>query len=125
MPDYFVPYDTSGLTQSFVRLRRSNIIYRFALQYADIHREALSAFSTAYQISDYLEDDRLLMEIMAYAKKKGVSIKTSELKESKNVIVTQAKAFISRNLLDNEGFYPIIQRIDNTLEEALNLIESQ
>ncbi len=125
MPDHFVPYDTTGVTPSLMKLTRAGTIYRFALKYSDVNRESLSAFSTADQIADYLEDGPLLRELLSYAEKNGVKIEMSEIEESKRVILTQTKAYISRNLLDNEGFYPIIQKIDNTLEEALKLIESK
>ena len=125
MPDHFVPYDTTGITPSLMKLTRAGTIYRFALQYSDVHRESLSAFSTADQIADYLEDGPLLDELLSFADTNGVKIKKSEIMESEKVILTQAKAYISRNLLDNEGFYPIIQKIDNTLEEALKLVESK
>jgi carboxyl-terminal processing protease len=123
MPDHFVPYDTTGVTPSLLKLTRAGAIYRFALQYSDNHREQLSAFSTAYQISDYLGTGALLKKFLSYANNNGISVTESELKESKEIVITQLKAYICRNLLDNEGFYPIIQSIDKTLEEALDLIE--
>jgi len=124
MPDHFVPYDTTGITQYLMRLTRAGVIYRFALQYSDIHRENLSAFSSAFQISDYLDDSLLLKEFLSFAEEKGVAVEEKELRESKEIVLTQLEAYISRNLLDNEGFYPIIERIDTTLKEALQLIES-
>ena len=108
-----------------MKLTRAGTIYRFALQYSDQHREALSAFSTASQIADYLDDDVLLQEILDYAENTGVKTIGSEIQESEPIILTQAKAYISRNLIDNEGYYPIIQKIDTTLEEAIKLIESK
>ena len=125
MPDHFVPYDTTGVTPFLMRLTRAGAIYRFALLYSDNHRENLSAFSSASQISDYLENGPLLKEFLSYARSNGISVKDSEIKASEEIVLTQIKAYISRNLLDNEGFYPIIQRIDTTLKEALGLIEKK
>jgi len=125
MPDHFIPYDTTGLTQWFRRLSGTRLIYRFALQYADAHRENLSAFSSAHQIADYLGDEQLLSDFLLYARENKFTIEPVELQESRIIILTQLKAYICRNLLDNDGFYPIIQNIDTTLKEALEIIEQK
>lgn len=125
MPDYFIPYDTTGVTPALMKLTRAGVVYRFALEYSDNNREKLSAFSSANQIYDYLENGPLLREFLSYAKNNGVKVKKVELGESEEIVLTQIKAYISRNLLDNEGFYPIIQKIDTSLKEALTRIESE
>jgi len=43
------------------------------------------------------------------------------LKESGEIIKTQIKAYIARNILGEEGFYPIIQQIDKTLLKAIDI----
>jgi len=125
MPDYFIPYDTTGITESLLRLTRAGAIYRFALQYSDTNREVLSAFSSPEQIDDYLDNRELLREFLDYASENRIKLKPDEVKESEEIILTQLKAYISRNLLDNEGFYPIIEKIDQTLQEALKIIEKE
>ena len=124
MPDYFIPYDTTDITPSLMNLARS-AMYSFALEYSDNNRESLSSFSTAQQIADYLEDGPLLSEFLAYAKQKGVRTKADEIKVSREIILTQIEAYICRNILDNDGFYPIIHRIDSTLKSALEIIDPE
>lgn len=125
MPDHFVPYDTTGVSPALMKLTRAGVVYKFALKYSDNNRAKLSHFSTANQIFDYLEDGPLLGEFLSYSEKNGVKVKKEELGESEEIVLIQIKAYIARNLLDNEGFYPIIQKIDSTLKDALRLIESQ
>jgi carboxyl-terminal processing protease len=125
MPDYFIPYDTTGITESLMRLTRAGTIYRFALHYSDSNRESLSAFTSPDQVADFLDDKKLLGELLQYAKESGVKLDPAEVKKSEEIIITQLKAYISRNLLDNDGFYPIIQKIDNTLLEALKITERE
>ena len=43
------------------------------------------------------------------------------LKESGDVINTQLKAYIARNIIGEEGFYPIIKQIDKTLLRAIEI----
>ncbi len=47
MPDHFIPYDTTGITQSLMKLTRAGTIYRFALTYSDEHRESLHCGRTS------------------------------------------------------------------------------
>ena len=35
------------------------------------------------------------------------------------VLRTRIEAFIARHTIDDEGFYPILGQIDNTLQEAI------
>ena len=100
-------------------------MYRFALHYSDSNRETLSAFTSPDQIDDYLDDNKLLEEFLYYARESGVRLVPGEIKESEEIIITQLKAYISRNLLDNDGFYPIIEKVDHTLKEALKIIEKE
>jgi carboxyl-terminal processing protease len=43
------------------------------------------------------------------------------LQRSGLIISTQLKAYIARNILGEEGFYPIIQQIDKTLLKAIEI----
>ena len=41
---------------------------------------------------------------------------------SEKIILTQLKAYIARNILDNAGYYPIIQEIDKTLIRGVKIL---
>jgi len=124
MPDFFVPVDTSGITPYFRQLRIRGLIYRFAFQYTDRHREQLSAYTSAREMNAYLETQNLLQEFIDYAAEQGVSPDNSDLRESSFLIHTEIKAYIARNMLDNDGFYPIWQDIDYTLQEAIDYLST-
>ncbi|MCK7531433.1 MAG: hypothetical protein MZV63_10560 [Marinilabiliales bacterium] len=47
-----------------------------------------------------------------------------QIKISENIIYIQLKAYIARNMIDNKGFYPIWEKIDKTLLDALDYIET-
>jgi carboxyl-terminal processing protease len=123
MPDYFVPYDTSGITPFFLKINNANLIYRYALTYSDIHRDELSAFNRLDEFVDYLDSKDFLGAFKTHIGSLGYNPSATEWKESKLIIRTQLKAYIARNFLDNEGFYPIIQAIDNTLSQAVEVLK--
>jgi carboxyl-terminal processing protease len=119
MPDVFIPIDTSGYTEYYRRLVNKGLIYKFAFEYADMHREELSAFADHEEISQYLEQHNAFNEFLAYSRDQGIETNWKQLKISRELLHTQLKAYIARNIIDNEGFYPILMKVDNTLQEAV------
>jgi carboxyl-terminal processing protease len=122
MPDVFIPLDTTGVTPYFNQVARRNLIYRFAFEFTDKHRKSMSTFKDYKSIELYLNKINLFDQFVSFAQKSGVEPKDEHLNLSRNLIETQLRAYIARNIIDNEGFYPIIMRIDNTLIRAIELI---
>jgi carboxyl-terminal processing protease len=124
MPDIFVPVDTVGITDYYNRVRSLGLIYRFAFRYTDLHREEMTGLITAETISGYLDDQNIKADFIEYASSKGVKPNSEQFRESEVVIITQVKAYIARNMIDNLGFYPIIRSIDTTLAVAIEILSS-
>jgi carboxyl-terminal processing protease len=61
-----------------------------------------------------------MKQFVAYASKNKVAENPSELRISEHLIKIQLEAYIARNIIDNEGFYPILMEIDNTLLRAVD-----
>ena len=125
MPDYFVAADTSGYSDYFSKITQKALIYHFAFQYSDEHRDELNKLKKASDFSDYLDQDGVLDQFVKYADQKGVKNDPAGVKTSREIIDTQLKAYIARNIIGEEGFYPIIQNIDETLKEAIRLSKSE
>lgn len=125
MPDIFVPMDTAGITPYFNKVRNLGLIYRFAFDYADKKRSTLAKFTTAKEISEFLDKSAFFKEFINYAEENGIEKNSAEIKASEEIMKVQIKAYIARNVIDNEGFYPIIQEIDNTLLKAIEIIKAE
>jgi len=97
-------------------------MYRFAFYYTDLNRDALDPFTTASDIEGYLDDRDILPEFIEYAKTKGVDPDYEDIRTSEQILRKTIKAYVARNLIDNEGFYPIIAEIDQTLQVAIDTI---
>lgn len=121
MPDFFVPADTTGNSEYFNRIYRKGLLYTFAYAFADNHREKLSQFSDADEINNYLEKQSVMDEFVDYAAEKGIERESEGLKTSGDIMNAQLKAYIARNILGEEGFYPIIESIDQTLQRAIEI----
>ncbi len=121
MPDFFVPVDTSGNSEYYNNIYRKGLIYTFAYNFTDKHRQELSKLTNAAEIENYLDNTNYLDEFVNYAVQKGLPKDNAGLKTSGLIIRTQLKAYIARNIIGEEGFYPIIQKIDNTLKKAIEI----
>ena len=120
MPDIFVPADTTGMSRYLNKLQRG-IIDQFAYSYADRNRSILDKFKNADEIEKYLDKQNILDKLVKFAAQKGVPADPKGLKESKEIIDIQTKAYIARNIIGEDGFYPIIRHIDNTLLKAIEV----
>jgi len=121
MPDYFVPLDTTGYSDYYSNITQKALVYHFAFDYTDKHRAELTKLTSPEQFAQTLKKKRILDQFVSYAEEKGVKRNAGDLKISGEIIETQVIAYIARNTIGDEGFYPIIQRIDNTLLRAIQL----
>ncbi len=121
MPDFFVPVDTTGRSTYFEKIYQKQLVYQFGFQYADQHRETLLKLGNALEIANYLDREKILDSFVNYAASRGVPADPGGLRQSGYIIGTQLKAYIARNILGEEGFYPIIQQIDKTLLKAIEI----
>jgi carboxyl-terminal processing protease len=124
MPDIFVPVDTTFYSPLLSRVTNLGLAHRFAFQYTDLHRAELEAMTTPSEITGYLDDQELMKEFIGYASSKNVQVDQEDLAVSGDYLLTQIKAYIARNILDNEGFYPIIRAVDYTLNVAIDTLSA-
>ena len=125
MPDVFVPFDTTGYSKYYAETVQKGVLYNFAFQYVDNHRDELNKYNNAESINEYLESIRIFEKFTDFAEENGIPKTTKGFKHSKHLVNTQLKANIARNVIDNEGFYPIIQEVDTTLKIAIKYMKEK
>ena len=120
IPDIFVPSDTAGISQYYSNVANAGLLQKFAYQYTDINREALS------KMSDYTEllrrlpsNDALLWDFVSFAVDNGVAARWYYINQSRDLILTRLKALIARDVFGNEAFYPIYNSKDNNIDAAM------
>ena len=127
MPDVFVPMDTTDITKYYVEVTGRNILYRYTIEYADAHREALNGVHTLGELTALLDADKgMFDDFVRYAAAKGVKPVPSEIARSRKIMEAQLRAYIGRNTpLEDDGFYYNIFPIDNVVQEALKLLAEE
>uniref|UniRef100_UPI0040570BD1 S41 family peptidase n=1 Tax=Alistipes sp. TaxID=1872444 RepID=UPI0040570BD1 len=127
MPDHFVAADTTDITPWFVQVSGRNILYRYTMEYADRHREALNRVETLEELQQLLDADReLLGDFLRYAQRQGVKPIPHEIARSRRIVEAQLRAYIGRNtVLEDNGFYRNIYPIDRVVLTAIEEVEEE
>jgi len=124
MPDYFVPLDTSRNFILLNELYGTNTIQEYALSYSDQNRKQLEDIGLSQFISDFQVNDEMLSDLMKIASRNGMKPQPGKLSASREIIRTHVKAQIGRKIWSNDGFYPVINTLNESLQQAVTLFKS-
>lgn len=119
MPDVFVGRDTTLNTPYFNIVANRAYTYQFAYQYTDRHRKELSQYTDWQSLEKHLLKANWVSEFVAFAKEKGVEPNPEQLAKSKPLLVRLVNAYIVRNILNDEGFFPLFERDDDITQKAI------
>lgn len=119
MPDIFVGRDTTLNTPWYNRCVNLAYTYQFAYKYTDAHRKELSQFTDWQALEKHLNKQNLLREFVAFAKEKGVEPNEAEIQKSRPLMTRLLNAYIVRNILGDEGFFPLFERDDEITKVAV------
>ena len=61
-------------------------------------------------------------KLVAFAKEKGVEPNEKQLAISRPLLVRIVNAYIVRNILNDEGFYPLFERDDDITKKAIEVL---
>jgi carboxyl-terminal processing protease len=125
MPDIFVPRDTSEYTPYLNKVINYGYLYQFAFQYSDKNRDKLRTQKNCQNMDKYLDSQNLLPDFVSFATTKGVVANPKQIIISRRFLLTQLKAYISRNTLGDSGFYPMLYKDDKTVKVALENLKSK
>lgn len=126
MPDLFIPADTTDVTDYFMEVVGRNILYRYTIEYADRHREALDTIRTVEQLGAFFDRDRTLVNsFVRYAANKGVAPRYTQIARSRRLLEAQLRGYIGRNTkLEDTGFYASIYPVDKVIVQALEILNN-
>ncbi|MEI7661889.1 MAG: S41 family peptidase [Bacteroidota bacterium] len=120
MPDIYVPIEKDTALRYYNLCINKGLVYQYAFDYTDRNRLQMLRFKNAEQFGrGFTVSEPIYSEFVSYADKKGVKRAGTDLQKSDVYIKTMMKAYIGRNLLDNPGFYPILNTIDPAFNRAL------
>ena len=87
MPDVFIPMDTTDITKYYIEVTGRNILYRYTIEYADRHREALNKVQTIDELTALLDSDKgLFDDFVRYASEHGVKPNRRDIARSRKIM---------------------------------------
>ncbi len=119
MPDIFVGRDTTLNTPYFNVCVNKALTYQFAYQYTDKHRKELERIKDWQALEKHLLAANWLPEFVQYAKGKGVEPDEAQIAKSRPLLVRLVNSYIVRNVLGDDGFYPLFERDDEITKKAV------
>ncbi len=125
MPDIFVARDTLLNTAYYNKLLNLGYIYQFSFKYADENRSVLKRYKSWTELTQYLKQCDLLNKMADFAEQKGVKKNPYSLEKSKPLFQNLLEAYICRDILGDEGFYPVLNSEDNTVKRAVQELEKK
>lgn len=120
MPDIFIPIDKDSALRYYNTVSNKGLVYQFAFDYTDRYRQQLQRFRDIDQFAQgFTITDAVFSDFVKYTESKGVKRPLQIPQKSDHDIRILLKAYIGRNILDNEGFYPILNTIDPAFIKAI------
>ena len=120
MPDIYVPLPNDTLEYYFNRIVNLGLLYQYAFEYTDKHRQQLQRYKTVKAFEQGFEvSDAMFAELLKLVDEKGIKGTDEQKQVARREANILLKAYIARNLFDDEGFYPIYAPMDEILQRAL------
>ncbi|MDR3128862.1 MAG: S41 family peptidase [Tannerellaceae bacterium] len=124
MPDVFIPLDTNLYSDYHRKLNAANLFNRVAMTYLDEHRSAITSRYRDFKAykENFSIHTALLQELRSLADADSIHFDSAQYARSSPVIALQLKALLARDLYGTSEYYRIINDTNNSLREALRLI---
>jgi carboxyl-terminal processing protease len=124
MPDIYVPVGKDTTFKYFNLLANKGLIYQFAFDYTDKNRKNLNyksfeEFNRKFEISNSIYNDFINTTLNKGIKREGKDLTASDIRTK-----ILLKAYIGRSILDNPGFYPLLNSIDETFLKAVAVLKT-
>jgi len=121
MPDYFVPLDTTDSSQALNAYYNTNTIQEFAFGYSEKNKKVLSDMGLKPFLSDFIISDQLFDDLLKLGAKNGIPSNIKISSSEKRIFSVHLKANIGRRIWGNDGFYPVINELNEVLLQAAEL----
>ncbi|MEI7489949.1 MAG: S41 family peptidase [Bacteroidota bacterium] len=125
MPDVFIPWDSTVISDYYLDLRRKNVVNLFVGEYVDKNRGTLQSeypdFKTFNKV--FSLNEQFMKPFFELAEKQGVKLDEKGYKASEKLIKSQIKGLIAEKLWNLSAFYEVANQDDEEVIKAVEVIE--
>ncbi|MBB77693.1 MAG: peptidase S41 [Crocinitomicaceae bacterium] len=128
MPDYFVPLDTSGISDYYTSIISGGHLNSYILTYVNNNREQLRNNYPTFKIfkNEFIISKNFMDSFFNYIESEDSNLKFDEngYLESKEILELRIKAMLAQNLWGYDEFYQIYNQSNEALQKAIEIIET-
>ncbi len=125
MPDIFIPADTSGNSQFLSDVANKSLLTDFVYRFVDQNRAMFDTYKSYISFDrDFTIGDALYARFVDFAIKGGASKDRAGIQVSSEYLRMEMKAFIARQILRNEGYYPVLNKSDKAVLKAVEFLKA-
>jgi len=124
IPDIFIPRDTTGITSYFREVYFSGLLYQYAYDFVDLHRDELSKCNDLDAVRTFLKNQRVVDHFVVYAQHAGVKRRNLMIEQSRKLLHQYICATIVADVLDESDAAEYANAIDPSLLRAVALLEA-
>ncbi|MDP4282006.1 MAG: S41 family peptidase [Bacteroidota bacterium] len=124
MPDVFIAWDSTPVTDYYMDLRRKNIINNYTSDFVDKHRKELMKSYPDFESFDknFKVEGDIMDGFFTASEKEGIKKDEKQYAASEALVKTQIKALIAQKLWDVTSFYKVFNHYDDEVVKALEVI---
>ncbi|TRZ70578.1 MAG: peptidase S41, partial [Bacteroidetes bacterium] len=124
MPDVFIPWDSSIISDYYLDLRRKNVINLFVGDYVDKNRQTLQTTYPDFGSFDksFSLNESFMKPFFELAEKQGIKFDEKGYAASEKLIKSQIKGLIAEKLWSLNSFYQVANQIDEEVNKAIEVI---
>jgi carboxyl-terminal processing protease len=125
MPDVFIPWDSTIISDYYLDLRRKNIINLFVGDYVDQNRKNLQSSYPEFRPFDktFVLDSAFLKGFFDLAEKQGIKFDAKGYSASEKLIKSQIKGLIAEKLWNLSEYYEVVNKSDEEVQKAVEVIQ--
>lgn len=124
VPDVFIARDTTGITSYFKEAYFSGLLYQFAYDFVDMHREELSACADLPAVCAYIAQSRLIEGFAQYAAKAGLKRRNLMIARSQELLTRYITTTIVSDVLDESDAAEYANSSDPSVLRAVSILQA-
>lgn len=123
IPDVFVPRDTTDITSYFKEAYLRGLMYQYAYDYVDKHRDSFRDNPSIEQVTALLDKQNIVEDFATFAEKNGLKRRNLMIKKSRHLFKNYLYNYIISDLIDTEAAIRFANQEDHTVLKALQLFK--
>ena len=124
IPDYFIAEDTTGITSYFTAVNNSGLIAAYSFEFADRYRKEFKEMKDIDEAVRFINSKNAVEDFIRFAERHNVKRRNLLIRKSYKRLERTVTANIIYDAFDMNEFVQYINRKDNIVNAAIEMIES-